>query len=87
MSSQLAPRNEPVREFAGGIRFAITDGCSRVVCWASREALKCAVGTNSSREESAVLFERQRLQIERLAREKYVGGEHSPIVMSFDVIV
>jgi hypothetical protein len=81
----LATLNEPGQELAGGIRFAMMDGIIRVDCWVSREALDGVEGGNSSQHERTARFDRHRVNIERLASEKYVAGERSPIVMTFDL--
>jgi Protein of unknown function (DUF1488) len=81
----LATLNEPGQELAGGMRFTMMDGVSRVVCWVSREALDGVEGGNSSQQDRTARFERHRHSIERLASQKYVAGEHSPVVMSFDL--
>jgi hypothetical protein len=81
----LATLNEPGRELAGGIQFMMMDGLARVACWVSREALDDVEGGNSSQHERTVRFERHRLKIEQLARQKYDAGEKSPIVMTFDL--
>lgn len=81
----LATLNEPGQELAGGIRFAMMDGLTRVDCWVSREALDDVEGGRPSQRERTARFDRHRLKIERLASQKYVAGEHSPVVMSFDL--
>ena len=81
----LAPLNEPGQELAGGIRFMMLDGPTRVVCWVSREALDEVEGGDASQQDRAERFERHRLKIEQLAGEKYAAGERSPIVMTYDL--
>jgi hypothetical protein len=74
---------EPGQEYAGGVRFTMMDGPTRVFCWVSREALDSVC--DCPPEERRARFERYRLRIEQAAREKYIAGEQSPIVMSFDL--
>jgi Protein of unknown function (DUF1488) len=81
----LAPLNEPGQELAGGIRFMMLDGHTRIVCWVSREALDEVEGGDASQQDRAGCFERHRLKIEQLAGEKHAAGERSPIVMTYDL--
>jgi len=81
----LTTLNEPGREFSGGIRFTMLDGSTRIICWVSREALDDVEGGASSQQERAARFERHRPKIENLASQKYTAGEHSPVVMTFDL--
>lgn len=80
----LIALSEPARSFAGGIQFAMMDGPSRVICWVSREALDRIKGHDPCLQDAMACFERHRLRIEHLARQKYEAGERSPIVLSFD---
>jgi hypothetical protein len=76
---------EPAQNYAGGIRFTIMDGPTRVICWVSREALDRINRGNPCQQEPMVCFERHRRRLEQLASQKYDAGERSPIVMTFDL--
>ncbi len=82
---KLTTLNEPGQELAGGIRFMMLDGLTRVVCWVSREALDEVEGGDASQQDRAGRFERHRFKIEQLAGKKYAAGERSPIVMTYDL--
>jgi hypothetical protein len=77
--------DEPGQEMSQGIRFTMGDGGVRVNCWVSCEALDGAERGDRSQQERAVRFDRHRVKIEQVASQKYDAGEHSPIVMSFDL--
>jgi hypothetical protein len=64
---------------------AASDALVHIICWVSREALDLIDGRELSLQNRMVCFERYRFEIEQAASKKYGGGEHSPIVMSFDV--
>ena len=81
----LTTFNEPGQEFAGGIRFTMMDGVIPVNCWITREALDDIEDGKPSQELRIARFERHRFMIERVAGQKYVGGERAPIVMTFDL--
>jgi hypothetical protein len=36
----LTALKEPSRNYAGGVRFAMINGPTRVICWVAREALE-----------------------------------------------
>jgi hypothetical protein len=83
--SALTALGEPARKFAGGIRFAMMDGGTRVTCWVTGEALDRISRANPCQQDQMVGFERHRLKIEDVASHKYAAGERSPIVMTFDL--
>jgi Protein of unknown function (DUF1488) len=73
------------RGYAGGVQFTMIEGSIRVLCWVSAEALDRIDGGNPSRLNATVIFNRNRLRIEQLARQKFKAGEQSPIVLTFDL--
>jgi hypothetical protein len=81
----LTPLGEPAHNYAGGIRFTMIDGPTRIFCWVSREALDRINRGSPCEQDPMVCFERHRGRIEHLARQRYVAGERSPIVMTFDL--
>jgi hypothetical protein len=81
----LTVLKEPGENFAGGIRFTMMDGPTRVICWVSREALDRINRGNRCQQEPMVCFERHRRRIEYLASQKYDAGERAPIVLTFDL--
>src|ERR1700676_3594635 len=81
----LTVLREPAQNFAGGIRFTMMDGSTRVICWVSREALDRLSRGNTCQQDPMVSFEQHRGRIEQLARQRYDAGERSPIVMTFDL--
>jgi len=81
---KLTAVREPGQNFAGGIRFTMMDGPTRVICWVTREALDHINRGNAYKQDHMVCFERHRRRLERLASQKYDAGERSPIVMTFD---
>jgi len=82
----LTALNEPPKNYAGGVRFAMMNGPTRVICWVTREALDRAEDDNSLQQNQIPRFERHRIQIEQLASQKYDAGEQAPIVMTFDLV-
>jgi Protein of unknown function (DUF1488) len=85
MDTALIPVNEPPREFGGGIRFVMSNGRTRIICWISRQALDTLDRSKCSEEEPTMCFERHRCEIERLANQKYASGESQPKLLSFDL--
>jgi hypothetical protein len=47
----LTALKEPSRNYAGGVRFAMMNGPTRVICWATREALDRVEDDNSSQQD------------------------------------
>ena len=82
----LMALNELPKNYAGGVRFRMMNGLTRVICWVTREALNRAEHEKSSQLNQIPRFERHRIQIEQLASQKYDAGEQAPIVMSFDLV-
>jgi hypothetical protein len=82
----LTALNELAMNYAGGVRFAMMDGPTRIICWVTREALDRVEGDNSSQQDQISRFERHRFQFEQLASQKYDSGEQAPIVMAFDLV-
>jgi hypothetical protein len=82
----LMALNELPKNYAGGVRFRMMNGLTRVICWVTREALDRAEDEKSSQLNQIPRFERHRIQIEQLASQKYDAGEQAPIVMSFDLV-
>jgi uncharacterized protein DUF1488 len=82
----LTALNEFAENYAGGIRFAMMDGPTRVICWVTREALDRVEGDKSSQQDQIPRFERHRIQFEQLAGQKYDSGEQAPIVMTYDLV-
>ena len=76
--------NEPPRNYAGGVQFAMMNGPTRVICRVTREALDRVENDKSSQQNQIPRFERHRTQIEQLASGRYDAGERAPIVMSFN---
>jgi hypothetical protein len=81
----LTALRDSAHNFAGGIQFTMMDGPTRVICWVSREALDRINRGNLSQQDPMVCFERHRGRLEHLASQRYVAGERSPIIMSFDL--
>ena len=81
----LTPLREPAQNYAGGIRFTMIDGLTRVICWVSREALDRINRGSPCEQGPMVCFERHRGRIEHLASQRYVAGERSPIIMTFNL--
>jgi len=84
----LTALNELAKNYAGGVRFAMMDGPTRVICRVTREALDRVEGDNSSQQDQIPRFEwhRHRFQFEQVASQKYDSGEQAPIVMAFDLV-
>jgi hypothetical protein len=68
----LTTLNELPKNYAGGVRFVMMSGPTRVNCWVTREALDRARATILRRRNQIPRFERHRLQIEQLASQKYL---------------
>ena len=82
----LTALSELPKNYAGGVRFVMTHGPARVICWVTHEALDCAENDKSSQLNQIPRFERNRLEIEQLASQKYDAGQQAPIVMFFDFV-
>jgi hypothetical protein len=81
----LATLNDPGREYAGGVLFTMIGGSIDVICWVSAEALDRIEGGNPSQLAGTVIFSRNRFRIEQIASQKFKAGDHSPIVLTFDL--
>ena len=79
----LTTLGEPAQNFAGGVRFMMMDGATRVTCWVNREALDRIQRGNACQLDPMASFQRYRREIEHIANQKYDAGERSPIVLSF----